>query len=366
MPVWSPRPEWLRAGVESALAQTGCAVELIVVDDGCEPPVAEYLSDVEDERLRIVRVPHGRVSRARNAGIEVARGSWIRFVDYDDVIVVDSTSHLLALADGNDRVITYGATAVCDENLRPLRSMTSDLQGRVAEACLLGRFETTIHSLLFSRAVVDDIGPWEPAIVVSQDWDYAFRGFEVAEVRGDGRIATYYRTHSGMNSRDVNEGVNGYRMVVERYFERHPDERGQSAGEARESGVPSLRDDAERHASSPARCGAPPPRTSVRPRSRRVATCARSVRSDAPEARREPPPSAVLPKCRLIVHADATVTSRTTRAFGPSPRTTSLIRKCGRRLASSYTRPRYSPIRPRKRSWMPAKNVIATMSAVNP
>jgi len=228
MPVWSPRPEWLRAGVESVLAQTGCAVELIVVDDGCEPPVAEYLSDVEDERLRIVRVPHGRVSRARNAGIEVARGSWIRFVDYDDVIVVDSTSHLLALADGNDRVITYGATAVCDENLRPLSVVASDLQGRVAEACLLGRFETTIHSLLFSRAVVDDIGPWEPAIVVSQDWDYALRGFEVAEVRGDGRIATYYRTHSGMNSRDVNEGVNGYRMVVDRYFERHPDERGQT------------------------------------------------------------------------------------------------------------------------------------------
>ena len=209
MPVWSPRPEWLRAGVESVLAQTGCAVELIVVDDGCEPPVAEYLSDVEDERLRIVRVPHGRVSRARNAGIEVARGSWIRFVDYDDVIVVDSTSHLLALADGNDRVITYGATAVCDENLRPLSVVASDLQGRVAEACLLGRFETTIHSLLFSRAVVDDIGPWEPAIVVSQDWDYALRGFEVAQVRGDRRIATYYRTHGGMNSRDVNEGVNG-------------------------------------------------------------------------------------------------------------------------------------------------------------
>jgi glycosyltransferase involved in cell wall biosynthesis len=228
MPVWSPRQEWLRAAVESGLAQTGCAVELIVVDDGCELPVAEVLSDVDDERLRIVRVPHGRVSRARNAGIEVARGSWIRFVDYDDVIVADSTSHLLALADGDDRVITYGATAVCDEDLRPLSVVASDLQGRVAEACLLGRFDTTIHSLLFSRAVVDDIGPWEPAIVVSQDWDYALRGFEVAEVRGDRRIATYYRTHSGMNSRDVEQGVNGYRLVVERYFERHPDERGRA------------------------------------------------------------------------------------------------------------------------------------------
>jgi glycosyltransferase involved in cell wall biosynthesis len=225
MPVWSPRIEWLRAAVESALAQTGCAIELVVVDDGCEVPVADVLSDIVDERMRIERVSHGRVSRARNAGIEVARGSWIRFVDYDDVIVEDSTSHLLALGEGDDRVITYGATAVCDDELRPLSVVSSELQGRVARACLLGRFETTIHSLLFSRRVVDEIGPWEPAIVVSQDWDYALRGFEVAKVRGDQRIATYYRTHSTMNSRDVRQGVNGYRLVVERYFERHPDER---------------------------------------------------------------------------------------------------------------------------------------------
>jgi O-antigen biosynthesis protein len=228
MPVWSPRIDWLRAAVESALAQTGCSVELVVVDDGCETPVADVLSDVVDERMLVVRVSHGRVSRARNAGIEVARGSWIRFVDYDDVIVEDSTSHLLALADGDDRVITYGATAVCDEDLRPLSVVASDLQGHVARACLLGRFDTTIHSLLFPRRIVDEIGPWEPAIVVSQDWDYALRGFELAAVRGDQRIATFYRTHGGMNSRDVRQGVNGYRLVVERYFERHPDERGRA------------------------------------------------------------------------------------------------------------------------------------------
>jgi glycosyltransferase involved in cell wall biosynthesis len=226
MPVWAPQPDWLRAAVASALAQTGCDVEVVVVDDGCEPPVAELLSDVVDDRMQIVRVAHGRVSRARNAGIDLARGSWLRFIDYDDVIVEDSTSHLLALADGDDRVITYGATAVCDEDLRPLSVVASDLQGHVARACLLGRFDTTIHSLLFPRRIVDEIGQWEPAIVVSQDWDYALRGFELAQVRGDRRLATYYRTHGGMNSRDVREGVNGYRMVVDRYFERHPDESG--------------------------------------------------------------------------------------------------------------------------------------------
>lgn len=226
MPVWEPRPEWLRAAVASALGQTGCAIELIVVDDGCERPVAELLSDVDDDRLRVLRVPHGRVSRARNAGMEIARGAWFRFVDCDDVIVLDSTAHLLELAGGDDRVVVYGSTLVCDEHLRPLSTIETTAQGRVAELCLLNRFDTTIHSLLFPRRIVEEIGPWEPAIVVSQDWDYALRALEVADARGDRRVATHYRTHDAMNSRDARKGIEGYRLVVERYFERHPDARG--------------------------------------------------------------------------------------------------------------------------------------------
>jgi O-antigen biosynthesis protein len=225
MPVWQPRADWLRAAVESALGQTGCAIELVVVDDGCEVPVSDLLSDLDDERMRIIRVSHGRVSRARNAGIEAARGSWFRFIDHDDVIVSDSTAYLLSLAGGDDRVVTYGATLVCDRDLRPLSTISSTDQGRVAEQCLLGRFDTTIHSLLFPRGIVEEVGPWEPSIVVSQDWDYALRAFELADARGDQRVATYYRTHAAMNSRDVSKGIEGYELVVRRYFDRHPEAR---------------------------------------------------------------------------------------------------------------------------------------------
>ncbi len=225
MPVWNPRSAWLREAVASALGQQGCSVELVVVDDGCETPAADLLDGITDDRMRILRVPHGGASRARNAGIEAARGDWFRFVDCDDVILPDSTAHLLALAGGDDRVVTYGATLVCDEDLRPLSTIGSSLQGRIAESCLLNRFDTTIHSLLFPRRVVEAIGPWEPSIVVSEDWDYALRACECASVRGDRRVATHYRMHTGMTSRDVAEGVRGYRLVAERYFERHPEQR---------------------------------------------------------------------------------------------------------------------------------------------
>src|SRR5215213_7991492 len=195
MPVWSPRRDWFRAAVRSALDQCGVSVEVIIVDDGCDPPAGSLLDGIEDERLRLLRVPHGRVSRARNAALEVARGDWVRFIDCDDVILKHSTAHLLGLTRGDPRTIAYGATLVCDEALRPLSLVESTLEGDVSEACLLTRFATTIHSLLFPRAVLDEIGAWEPAILVSQDWDYALRAFERARVVGDRRIATRYRMH---------------------------------------------------------------------------------------------------------------------------------------------------------------------------
>jgi glycosyltransferase involved in cell wall biosynthesis len=228
MPAWNPQREWLREAVASALGQRGCAIELVVVDDGCETPVADLLDGIADDRMRILRVPHGRVSRARNAGIEAARGDYVRFIDCDDVIAADSTAHLLALAGSDDRVVTYGATVVCDASLRPLATIRSRIEGRAAEDCLLNRFDTTIHSLLFPRPVVEEVGPWEPSIVVSQDWDYALRAFERADVRGDERVATYYRIHPRMNSRNVAEGIRGYQLVVERYFDRNPELRGGS------------------------------------------------------------------------------------------------------------------------------------------
>ena len=225
MPAWNPNPMWFRQAVRSALGQEGCDIELIVVDDGSDTPVAEILDGIEDNRMKLLRVPHGRASRARNAGIEAARGDYFRFIDCDDVVLADSTAHLLALA-GDDDVVAYGATLACDEELRPLALIASSLQGRAAETCLLNRFATTIHSLLFPRRVVEEIGRWEPSIVVSEDWDFALRAFERVPVRGDRRIATHYRTHSAMLSRNAEEGIRGYRLVVDRYFERHAEQRG--------------------------------------------------------------------------------------------------------------------------------------------
>lgn len=76
----------IREAVESVLAQTVGDLELIVVDDGSDRPVADLLHDVHDARLRIFRHPRRRgVSAARNRALAAARAPLISHLDADDL-----------------------------------------------------------------------------------------------------------------------------------------------------------------------------------------------------------------------------------------------------------------------------------------
>jgi glycosyltransferase involved in cell wall biosynthesis len=77
----------LLEAIASVEAQTFGDWELIVVvDEGSGDGTAAALSAWPDQRLRALVMPHtDRPARARNAGLAVARGSWIAFLDDDDL-----------------------------------------------------------------------------------------------------------------------------------------------------------------------------------------------------------------------------------------------------------------------------------------
>lgn len=80
--------EYLPKCVESIINQTYKNLEIILVDDGspdrCGQMCDEYAK--EDDRIRVVHKQNGGLSSARNAGLDVATGEYIGFVDSDDYI----------------------------------------------------------------------------------------------------------------------------------------------------------------------------------------------------------------------------------------------------------------------------------------
>lgn len=83
--------KYLNTCVDSIIAQTYKNLEIILVDDGspdnCGRICDEYA--LKDSRIKVIHQQNGGLSAARNAGLDVATGEYIGFVDSDDYIAPD-------------------------------------------------------------------------------------------------------------------------------------------------------------------------------------------------------------------------------------------------------------------------------------
>ena len=87
IPIYKVEP-YLRQCVDSVICQSYKNLEIILVDDGspdnCPKICDEYAQ--QDSRVKVIHKPNGGLSDARNAGIEIATGEYLSFVDSDDLI----------------------------------------------------------------------------------------------------------------------------------------------------------------------------------------------------------------------------------------------------------------------------------------
>ena len=96
VPIYNVEP-YLRRCVDSLLGQTYADFEVILVDDG-SPDNCGAICDMyeaRDDRVRVIHKPNGGLSDARNAGLEIARGEYIAFVDSDDWVTPDYLERML-------------------------------------------------------------------------------------------------------------------------------------------------------------------------------------------------------------------------------------------------------------------------------
>ena len=101
--------------IQSVVDQTYSDWECIIVDDGSTDESGDICDEwvKKDKRIRVVHQENRGVSRARNRGIEEAKGEYIVFVDSDDTIGVE---HLCQLANAEDAdLVVSGIRQICKD-----------------------------------------------------------------------------------------------------------------------------------------------------------------------------------------------------------------------------------------------------------
>ena len=108
VPVYNVR-EYLEECLDSILSQTYESIEVIIVDDGSTDGSSKVVDRyaLKDGRIIAVHKKNGGLSDARNAGIRVAKGDYVMFVDSDDY--VDSRFVETAL----QNIREHGADVAC-------------------------------------------------------------------------------------------------------------------------------------------------------------------------------------------------------------------------------------------------------------
>ncbi|NHM29280.1 glycosyltransferase family 2 protein [Neobacillus terrae] len=124
VPIYKVEP-YLRQCVGSILAQSYTNFELILVDDGSPDKCGEICDEYakKDNRIKVIHKKNGGLSSARNAGLDIAAGDFIGFIDGDDFVDTDMYEILYnLLVEYNADVAECSLKIIKSSNLQPLET----------------------------------------------------------------------------------------------------------------------------------------------------------------------------------------------------------------------------------------------------
>ena len=188
--------QYLDACVTSIVNQTYRNLDIILVDDG-SPDECPAMCDAwarQDARIRVVHKTNGGLSSARNAGLDVARGSRIAFVDSDDWVDDTMFATMNAWMDARP----HADVVMCGTVKRFEDGRTDHIDAQVPERTFTS--DEALHDFLYHRNRM-----------ASAVWNKMFDARLFAQEGG-------IRFPEGLNSEDYHLLAHIYRVMRGLYF----------------------------------------------------------------------------------------------------------------------------------------------------
>lgn len=180
------RADLLARALASALGQTYARLEVIVVENACTDRTSATLDAIDDARLRRLQLPSKcGASAARNAGLELAKGAFVAFLDDDDFWFPHKLERQLrTLHDAGPSVglCLCGYLRLFPDRVVPYFSREYFEQIDFSYGVALRNFAViATPGWLVRRETLDAAGRFDEQMPARNDWEFALRLRDVCE-----------------------------------------------------------------------------------------------------------------------------------------------------------------------------------------
>jgi glycosyltransferase involved in cell wall biosynthesis len=193
--------------IESALGQTGHAPEVIVVNDGSTDGT-ERVIDRYRGRVKYLVKSNGGVSSARNAGLDLAGGESVLFLDADDRLTPEALRVLLAVRPG--AAVVYGDVDYVDERTGDGRTARVPALAGAAPHPARHLF---VHggippsAFLIPAELARRVGGFDPRFSYAADLHFFLRCGSLSPFVRAPEVVLHYRQHDSNMSRQYRKAV---------------------------------------------------------------------------------------------------------------------------------------------------------------
>ena len=224
---------FIRAAIDSVLAQTVRDLDVVVADDGSSDRSPEIV-DAYGPPVRLIRVRHGNTQATRNAAIAASDSALVGLLDQDDVWWPQKLARQIACLESDVRLgLCYTDTRGVDPAGREIPERHNPLQVPRDWVDGLGRLlrvnTMAASTVLFRRSAIERSGegasPFDPAYHLAGDWDLWLRIALEHPIAAVPEVLIDYGWHEGNLSRGeiamLQEGIAVQERALGR-IARHP------------------------------------------------------------------------------------------------------------------------------------------------
>ena len=219
---------FVRAAVESVLAQADVELEIIVIDDGSSDRSAEIVRGIDDPRVRIIPGPRKGISAAFNAGLADAKGEFLARCDADDLYPSDRLPWQVQFLQSHPDfgAVSGSFTTMTQRGNVVVEHKTEAAGAEVTDELRRGHGRSHVCAYLFRTELLRQIGGCREFFVTAEDVDLQFRLAEITRIWHEPRPAYLYRLHGTSITHRQRSGERAFFERCARQFQQQRRTRG--------------------------------------------------------------------------------------------------------------------------------------------